>query len=57
MKNKHWREESHLSTLENNLFQKAKLWGTFYLICMVPRIIILWFYFSGGTYILLVSLS
>ena len=57
MKNKRWREESHLSTLENNLFQKAELWGAFYLICMVPQIIILWFYFSGGTYILLVSLS
>lgn len=56
MKNKCGREESHLSTSENNLFQQLDLWGTFYLINMAPRIIILWFYVSGGAYVLLVSL-
>lgn len=56
MKNKCGREESHLSTSENNLFQQLDLWGTFYLINMAPRIIILWFYVSGGAYVLLLSL-
>lgn len=56
MKNKYGREESNLSTLENNLFQQFELWGPFYLTTMAPWIIILWFYVSGGAYVLLVSL-